>query len=332
VREWFGSWRAILRLAPGALWAAIRHNVLPTEYYQYALWRPEYRQNIDNYLYASESPRLFKLLNSPAHVSLIRDKLAFYEMCKTDGIPTPEVIAVFTPTVQLLEFRSGLPPQCDIFVKPRTGQGGEGTEHFKWDGDCFKSNRGLSITPGRLGNYLTQRAQAENRTLLAQPALSNHPDFGAEPNEALATARLVTGRSIDGQVIPIFCYMLWGIPGKITANSDCVTLIDVATGRFLPAPPRGSPGMLIYEYREFACHDARVPDWDAAVHHAEAAHKACSGLVFIGWDVVFTPDGAAVLEGNTTWSPTTFQALQSKPLGCTKLADILATHVRNELI
>jgi hypothetical protein len=55
-----------------------------------------------------------------------------------------------------------------------------------------------------LGDYLSIRAPTENRTLLVQPNLSNHPALGAGPNGPLAAARLVTGISTDGNVFPIF--------------------------------------------------------------------------------------------------------------------------------
>src|SRR5262245_59250941 len=54
-----------IRRLPGAFWSAIRHNVVPGEYYAYALWRPDRRANIDNYLYSKEGIRLFGLLNQP---------------------------------------------------------------------------------------------------------------------------------------------------------------------------------------------------------------------------------------------------------------------------
>lgn len=328
VREWFGPWEAVLERVPGALWAAIRHNILPSEYYQYQLWQPDRRTNIDNYLYVNESPRLFKVLNRWSQTDPIVDKLAFYELCKNHGIPTPDVLAVFAPTRKLADFRSGLPPQHDLFVKARTGVGGEGTERFQWDGDLFQSNRGCRLKPQDLDRYLRNRARTENLTLLVQPALSNHPDIRSKKNEALATARLVTGRSIDGEVMPIFCYVLWGLADKITAHSNCVTLIDVANGRFMPSPPKNSPGMLIYQYRQFGPSGiCRLPNWDASVRYVKAAHKACLNFVFIGWDVAFTPDGPMVLEGNTNWSATTYQTLKGEPLGLTKFADILATQL-----
>ena len=72
---------------------------------------------------------------------------------------------------------------------------------------------------------------------------------------------------------------------------------------------------------------AILPDWDAALRHVKAAHNACFNFVFVGWDVAFTPDGPMILEGNTNWSPGTYQTLSGKPLGLTKFADILATQL-----
>ena len=332
LRDWFAPREAVLRRVPGALWAAIRHNILPVEYYSYPLWQPDRRMNIDNYLYTNESPRLFKLLNRQSAVDPILDKLAFYELCKTHGIPTPEVLAVFAPTGVLADFRSDLPPQRDLFVKARIGVGGLDAERFQWDRVFFQSNRGCRLRPEDLGGYLANRARIENLTLLVQPALSNHPEIRSEPNEALATARLVTGRSIDGEVMPIFSYMLWGLANKITAHSNCVTLIDVVNGRLMPAPPQDSPGMSIYQsiyqYRQFGGDDGYIlPDWNAALRHVKAAHKACFNFVFIGWDVAFTPGGAMILEGNSNWNPAPYQTLHGRPLGLTKLADVLTTQL-----
>ena len=180
VRQWFGPREALLKRVPGALWAAIRHNILPSEYYEYELWQPDRRMNIDNYLYDNEAARLFKVLNRRSEVDPIVDKLAFYELCKTHGIPTPEVLAAFAPTGKLMDFRSGLPPQHDLFVKARTGQGGLGAERFRWDRVLFQSNRGCRLRPEDLGGYLANRARTENLTLLVQPALSNHPDLRLE--------------------------------------------------------------------------------------------------------------------------------------------------------
>ena len=325
VRQWFGPREAFLKRVPGALWAAIRHNILPSEYYEYKLWQPDRRKNIDNYLYPTKPRACSRCLTGRHRSDPIVDKLAFYELCKTHGIPTPEVLAAFAPTGKLMDFRSGLPPQHDLFVKVRTGQGGLGAERFRWDRVLFQSNRGCRLRPEDLGGYLANRARTEKLTLLVQPALSNHPDLRLDSNEALATARLVTGRSIHGEVTPIFCFISFGLPDEITAHSNCVTLIDVANGRFMPPPPQDNP---VYQYRQFGSNDAcTLPDWDVALRHVKAAHNACFNFVFIGWDVAFTPDGPMILEGNTNWSAGTYQSLRGEPLGLTKFADILATQL-----
>jgi Sugar-transfer associated ATP-grasp len=329
VRHWLGPEEAALlpKRAPGALWTAIRHNILPSEYFAYGLWQRDHRINMDNYLYSNEAARLFKTLNRPSRrPDPIGDKLAFHEMCKAHAIPTPPVLAAFAPTDTLVGFESGRPPQHDLFIKVATGKGH--TERLRWHAVDFESNRSFRIKPKDLGGYLAYRARTKNRTLLVQPVLSNHPDLRVEPNGALATARLVTGRSIDGEVTPVFCFILFGLASKITAHSNCVAMIDVTDGTFMPAPPQDRPGISMYQYRQFDSNDPRtLPDWNNALCYVKAAHKACSNFVFVGWDVAFTPHGAMLLEGNANWDAATYQTLRGEPLGHTKFADILATRL-----
>jgi hypothetical protein len=325
-RHWLGPGEAALvsKRAPRALWTAIRHNILPSEYFAYGLWQPDRRINIDSYLYSNEAARLFKELNRPSRADPIGDKLAFHAMCNAHAIPTPAVLAAFAPAGRLVDFESGRPPQDDLFVKVSTGKGY--TERFRWRGTGFESSRGCRLKPENLGEYLADHAKTKNRTLIVQPVLSNHPNLRVEPNGALATVRLVTGRSIDGEVTPIFCFILFGLADEITAHSNCVTLIDVANGGLMPAPPQDNPGVSMYQYRQFASNDA-LPDWDAALRHVRVAHNACSNFAFVGWDVAFTPHGVMILEGNANWDAATYQTLRSKPLGLTKFSEILATRL-----
>jgi hypothetical protein len=316
-----------IKRIPGALWTAIRYNVLPSEYFAYGLWRPDRRINIDNYLYSNECTRLFKVLNRPTRPDPIDDKLAFYDLCRAHDIPTPAILAAFGPAGKLVDFESGTPPKHDLFVKVSTGS--SRAERFRWHDIEFESNRGCRLHPEQLGSYLAKRARTENLTLIVQPVLSNHPDLRVQSSGALATARLVTGRAMNGEVTPIFCVMWFGLADQITSHGNCVTLIDVTNGRLLPAPPRDSPGIAIFRYREFRSNGARtLPDWNAALQHVKVAHQACSEFVFVGWDVAFTPQGVMVLEGNANWDAAAYQMLRGEPLGRTKFADILAPRLR----
>ena len=313
--------------APRAFWAAIRHNVIPGEYFAYALWRPDRRANIDDYLYSKEGTRLFRLLNQPMEPDPIDDKLAFHELCKARAVPTPAVLAAFAPTAKLLEFESGRPPAQDLFVKPRIGLAGVGSEHFRWQGGVFESNRGCRLTPEDLGDYLETRARTENRTLLVQPALSNHHKLSVDANGALATARLVTGISLDGDVVPLFAFIYFEHSNQIIANGR-VALIDIASGRLMSAPQDfpSREGSNIDIGWDHAC---TLPDWETLLRHTKVAHQACSNFVFVGWDAAFTEHGPMLLEGNRNWCADVYQSLRGKPLGHTKFACILAERLRN---
>jgi hypothetical protein len=330
-RRLCGSEEMPIRRAPGAIWAAIRHNILPGEYYAYALWQPERRTHIDNYLYSHEAPRIFQLLNRPLSTDPIDDKLAFYEMCKTHALPSPEVLAAFAPSGKLREFQSGQPPELDLFVKPRVGLAGNGAERFLWRGGAFESERGHRIKRLDLIDYLAARARIENRTLLVQPNLSNHPDLRFETNDALATARLVTGYPPGGDVIAIFGLIYFARSDRITAQRGHFALIDVASGGVRPPKQSGSkaksskcqPDTFAHQY------PLMLPDWSAALRYAKIGHRICSNIAFIGWDIAFTGDGPTLLEGNANWCADEQQSMTGEPLGRTKFATVLAARLKD---
>jgi hypothetical protein len=300
----------------------MRHNILPAEYFGYGLWQPDRKVNIDSYLYAHEAPRFFKALNRSLQPNPIDDKLAFHELCKDHALPSPEILAAFSPTGGLPEFASGRPPEHDLFAKARTGSG-IGAERLRWQGAVFESDRGNRLRPEDLGGYLATRARTENRTLLVQPALSNHPALNVGENAKLATARLVTGLSVDGHVIPIFGFFIYFTQTDGLAR---VALIDVVSGRLMTAP---QSAMRVKHQLYIGSDDTcMLPEWDTALRHAKVAHQACSSFAFVGWDIALTEKGPMLLEGNAHWGASEYQRLRGEPLGHTKFAEILAKRLR----
>jgi hypothetical protein len=319
VQLWqFRRWRpevVPIERVPAALWAAMRHNILPGEYLAYALWKPDRWVNIDNYLYSHEAARLFRVLNRPCEPDPIDDKIAFHEMCIAHAIPTPPILAAFAPSRNLMEFDSGRPPERDLFVKPRMGLAGEGAERFRWHGGAFESDRGCRIRPEDLDEYLATRAENEKRTLLVQPVLLNHPNLRVETNSALATVRLVTGRSANGDVVAIYGFVYFARGKNITAKGGHIALIDVVTGRLMSAPLKGIWGAKLFSYHQFTDDTCMLPDWDAVLLQTKVAHQACPNFIFVGWDLALTDRGPMLLEGNASWSADEYQSLTGEPLG-----------------
>jgi hypothetical protein len=337
-RRFSGPEEMPIRRAPGAIWAAIRHNILPGEYYAYALWQPERRMNIDSYLYSHEAARIFKFLNRPLRVDPIGDKLAFHDMCIANALPTPAVLAAFAPNGKLLDFQSGHPPERDLFVKPRVGLAGRGAERFRWREGAFENECGRRMRRQDLIDHLVARARSEKRTLLVQPSLSNHPDLRVETNRTLATARLVTGCSTD-DVVAIFGFIYFGRSDRITAQHGHVALIDIASGRLVPAHaqdgsnantsnPKAADGSDNAGVPQGQYPTLILPDWHAALQHAKVAHRACRNIAFVGWDIAFTDQGPMLLEGNANWSADEYQSLSGEPLGHTEFATILAARLK----
>ena len=332
IRRHRGAEAVPIGRTPGAIWAALRHNVIPGEYYAYQLWKPNRKVNIDNYLYAKEGPRLFRLLNRPSQPNPIDNKLAFHELCKAHALPSPDVLAAFTPTSRMLEFESGQPPKRDLFVKPQFGLGSDGVERFRWHGGVFESHRGCRLSPDDLDSYIATRARSENRTLLVQPALSNHPALGIAPNSRLAAARLITGLTTNGSAFPI-CGFIYFPHSDLAAPYVSVASIDMASGRLLfglqeLCETDGSKDQL---HVKSDCPLA-LPGWEAAVRHVKIAHQACPSFVFVGWDVAFTEQGPMLLEGNAHWCADEHQRLRGEPLGQTKFVEILAMQLRKQMM
>jgi len=311
IRRDRGSEEVQLTRMPAAFWTALRHNVLPGEYYAYALWLPERKKNIDKYLYSNECPRLFKALNESMEPDPVSDKLAFYNLCKAYKIPSPTVFRVFIPGYKTTS-GSRLLPKQDLFVKPGSSLAGEGTERFRWNEEGYTNCCGSTMSPKELHDYLSQRAVSERRNLLVQPLLTNHPKLGQLG--PLATVRLVTGLSTRGQVTAIFGFLSLGKLGNITSQHGEIVLIDVTNGKLLAESVQVALDTL--------------PDWGSALRYAQIAHRLCRHCAFVGWDVALTKSGPMLLEGNKNWSADEYQNISGKPLGQLSFASILEDRLK----
>ena len=162
-----------------------------------------------------------------------------------------------------------------------------------------------------------------------QPRLTNHPDLAEVTNGALATARMLTGRLPDGEIVLIVATFNMPFRQAITSTFGLHSAIDLKTGQL----GKG------YRYRllcpGFDAHPGTgapiigrmLPDWAEAIALARQAHRVFAATVFLGWDIAFTAAGPVVLEGNSGWDVPTVQMPQRTPLGQTRFVEVCLAHM-----
>ena len=220
--------------------------------------------------------------------------------------------------------------EFDLFVKPRIGFAGEGSERLRWNGTTFESDRGQRIRSDLLDGYLTGRARKERRSLIVQPLLMSHPDLRFERDDTLAVARLVTGFKSEDEVLPIFGFTYFCHSIRVVGRRRYAALIDVKSGQlrsrrtFIAETDESSP--------MFQGGASALPDWDMALRYATVAHLACSAYAFVGWDIAFTSQGPFLLEGNANWGADEYQSISGQPLGHTNFVDVLEYHFQKREI
>ena len=301
------------------LWLAFRHSFPPIAYYHYELYRPTQRPLVDQYVHQYEASSLLPYLNRHHRHPAIDDKAQFAQLCAAQGLPTVPIWAVCKAgNVTWQAAATG-----DLFVKPVTGARGEGAKLWqRLDADHYQEQQGAISTWDTLLATLKQLSQT--RDYLVQPRLCNHPVIADLSPGALATVRIVTGRTTAGviEVIAATFKMAWH--ANIINTHGLNSAIDLATGvlaRAYSYHPLNA-GVDQHPVTGASITGRCLPDWAGAVALARRAHSHFSGYVFLGWDVALTPTGPLLLEGNAGWDVLTVQKPQRIPLAQTRFAEI----------
>lgn len=296
ISRWRQFWQQIV--------LAFRYNVSPHNYYPYRYF--DFPGRADALFNSNEVGLLLFRLNRSLDWSVVDDKRCFYQHCKTQQLPTPEIIAFFsegkvewiTPDRQL--------PQQNLFSKPINGMAGAGTERWRYRA-VNKDWKGSNNKPANEGALLDQLCKQSLKTpLLLQPCLENHPEIEALAGTTLATVRAVTGHSPKRQPKLLYAELRmstgenWvdniaagGISALIDPISGQLSTAYAGDHRQPPYPNNPKTGCEIAGYT--------LPDWDKLVALCIQAHQTLTQYPFIGWDIALTPTGPTLVEGNTLW-------------------------------
>jgi len=320
---------------------AVRHSVPPPWYYIFGLWDDAKRARADLYILRFETKgaiyRALRRVYDGAGQAL-RSKLGFDKVCRAHGLPSPRIVMLLRDGA--IERGKRPLPQADLFVKPVKARGGTGAERWEWrDEGFYRRHSGEECSEADLVARLV--AQSREKPLLVQRRIVNHPEIADLSTGALATARLMTVLDESEHPEVVWAVFRMGLdPASPVDNyhaGGLVTGVDLATGELGQASAGGSPGLPRVEHYvqcdEHPRTGARIrgrklPFWPEAMDLARRAHAAFPRVAIVGWDVALTPDGPLLVEGNSAPDVDLMQVGHQAPIGDTRLAAVLAHHLR----
>ena len=311
-------------------------GVLPPWYYIYELYKRPLKRHARGFIYRWESKNgviaLLKERSPPA--SIVSDKIAFAEHCHKAGIATVPVIGIARGGK--VEWLSDEAWASDWFVKPVDGKGGKGIERWIRIGpDRLCGADGQPVAQADVIRHLAERSQSV--PCIIQPRIRNHPELADLNNGALATVRALTCLDETGKPELVGAVLRMAIGRNHVVDNlhagGIAAGIDLATGLVGPATNLGSDVRLGWLDRHpmsgAAINGRRLPHGKRIKPFAEAAHRAFSDRILVGWDIAITPGGLVLVEANGAPDFDIMQRPIRRGMMRDRLGELLAHHLGN---
>lgn len=320
---------------PTQLWemlsCLVRLQLHPGEYRQFGLGRQgvPIKAALDFLPGRDYWDRVQPRLNDPVLAQRLLNKAWFSDHCALRGLPSPEVVAVIDrqgvfhvhesrTRHTLASFGRFILERDlgDLVVKPVAGWKGRGV--FRVERQA-RSDRFVVISRGGTSREVSsgddwrsavpRLVASGSNALVVQRRERQHPFLEELTPGGASTVRVMTLRGRDANVaIPFAVLRLArrGYPtdnisgGGILVSADAVTGV-LGMGRFrvgkkwIATPQHPDTG------RAFA--GETFPEWGACLKLAEDAALSVPGLNLVGWDILLTPEGPMLLEGNHDAGP-----------------------------
>lgn len=315
-------------------WACVRLRIPPEEFHHYALHRPQHRRMIGDFILFDEAVEIYRVLNWRT-VGLTRnalaDKAAFSLFCDRHRIPTAKLLAIASAgRLTLFEPRASQEWLGDVFMKPMHSSTGIG--HYRWLHDGKQHYRGSLDELLSQDELLCEVSELSTvRAVLLQRRLINDSVTGEWTNGALATVRVMTGRSATGEIELIAAAVKLPVGRSLVDNygrGNVVAQIDPVTGTIAAGQFHGD------RLTDIECHpDTRqrfaglsLPQWPEIAGLATRVHALFETHVLLSFDIAPTPDGPVVVEVNGRGDTRMLQYPGAPPLGQTALPRIVLSH------
>ena len=267
-----------------------------------------------------------KRINPVSWSPLLADKGIFSRFCETQGIPVPDLYAIYfrkTPgycrqraplydSQQWAQFiATGLP--AEFVVKPCDRYRGAGVIGYtRTAPDQFLGSDRVAVTSRQIVDSLRHSREAEN-FVIQQRLRSHHALTALSQNSSLQTLRITTFIDRTMKCHILFSHLkLMTLSEVFTDNigdgrsGNLTNVICLETGRIaksLLKAPDGAGNQAISHHpvthRELI--GFPIPCWREACDLARRVAYAFLPVRSVGWDVAVTDDGVRILEGNIWW-------------------------------
>jgi hypothetical protein len=333
--------RGILQQFFGQIRLAFAHGMPPIFFYLFELHEPGKARIAHEYLHRAylKNDSLYKLYyqrrpEQNRRAKVLNDKLSFNQFCRERNLPTVRIYAMIADGAFSWtgEDQREL-PQESLFVKPKKGKGGRGTERWTFRNGAYVSPEGYSLGRHELTERLTELSR--DRPLLVQKCLFNHPELENLTAGALSTLRMYTMLNERSQPEHIFTMLRMSrYSASVVDNAHrggIAASVDPETGKLGKATDSGMLARTGWLERHPVTGEQIVgrvvPFWRETLDLVAAAHHQLQSAFVIGWDIGITSDGPRIVEGNKAPDIEIEQRL-SGPWGNTRFGELLAYHLQ----
>jgi hypothetical protein len=330
--------RGVVKQLVAQLFLMFSDGIPPIYFYVFELHEPGNYARAHEYIHRGylKKGTLYKRLYSACpereqKAGVLGDKLAFYHFCMEHNLPTARLFGIAEHGICKWLDHGKTSPPASLFVKPREGKGGHGTERWIWSNGTYSDGKSL-LDSNELTARLSERSR--RRSSLIHECLLNHPEIHDLTAGAVSTLRMYTCWNERDEVEHLFSMLRMSCHANSIVDNVCqggvAAMVDVGTGRLGQA----TDGSTLARTGWLDRHPVTgaqilgrsVPFWQEALDVVISGHRALDAAIFVGWDVSITELGPVIVEGNKQPDITIEQRL-SGPWGNQRFGEVLVHHL-----
>lgn len=318
-----------------------KHRVPADCYYFLGLYEEQARRKARFFLSDASTSTLLHRLATTApeeEYAPLHNKFSFWSHCRNHDLSTVPVLAVFkggSLQKNLAGIRDTL-PTIDLFSKPVTGYLGRGARRWKAvDDGHFTDGTGHTYTQDAMLDSL--KRQSEEGTILLQPSVCDHPLLEELiGSKGPSTLQIVTIRKPGASPEYLAGFLttpVKEVPAPTFKGQTALAARVHAKSGTLGRPLFKQAAYLLNDTKKHPRTGRRLtgfelPYWDEARALALQAHETLPNIACVGWDVMLTPDGPQLLEGNYDCSAALTQITHQQFLGLSRFPEYLNAHLQ----